>query len=309
MFILFRFFQAYGASVGSVIGQAMARDSYRGWELSYIYASVAMIMSFVPTIGSALGGYIVEYTSWQVVFRFLSVLAILMFAIYSRFLPETNTNIGTSSSIGFLSVLSTAIRDKILLSYAAIIGLFNGIIFGFYIQAPFIFIERLHIQPSYYGQLFLLLSVATLSGSLYVRYMLKKMSSAQKIRKIGFMFSGAGCILLVLLTSIIDRDADVYTMSLIIFLPMMLHLFGHSLIIPMILRDSLEDYREVTGTAGSILGSLYYGITAFICFIISIIHNHYINNFSYLFITLLFVAFILHCGTVKNQIPSKKLST
>ncbi len=32
-FIVLRFVQAYGASVGSVVGQAMTRDSYKGWEL------------------------------------------------------------------------------------------------------------------------------------------------------------------------------------------------------------------------------------------------------------------------------------
>ena len=34
--IILRFLQGYGASVGSVIGQAMTRDTYKGWELSYM---------------------------------------------------------------------------------------------------------------------------------------------------------------------------------------------------------------------------------------------------------------------------------
>ena len=79
MFILFRFTQAYGASVGSVIAQAMARDSYKGWELSYIYASVSTIMAFVPSIGSALGGYIIEYfEQWQYIFDFLILLSTIL---------------------------------------------------------------------------------------------------------------------------------------------------------------------------------------------------------------------------------------
>lgn len=39
MLMIARFVQAFGVSVGSVIGQAMARDSYQGSELSYVYAS------------------------------------------------------------------------------------------------------------------------------------------------------------------------------------------------------------------------------------------------------------------------------
>ena len=73
IFIILRFLQAYGASVGSVVGQAVTRDSYKGSELSYMYASVAMFMTVVPSIGSVIGGYIVEYTNWQTVFRFLTI--------------------------------------------------------------------------------------------------------------------------------------------------------------------------------------------------------------------------------------------
>jgi starch synthase len=40
-------------------------------------------------------------------------------------------------------VLKVALKDKTLLSYAFIVGMYNGICFGFYIQAPFIFIGRL----------------------------------------------------------------------------------------------------------------------------------------------------------------------
>ena len=61
-FIILRFLQAYGASVGSVVGQAMTRDSYRDWELSYMYASVAMVMAvamFANLIVAGLSGTVV----------------------------------------------------------------------------------------------------------------------------------------------------------------------------------------------------------------------------------------------------------
>jgi MFS family permease len=85
IFIILRFLQAYGASVGSVVGQAVTRDSYKGSELSYMYASVAMFMTVVPSIGSVIGGYIVEYTNWQTVFRFLTILSSVLLLIYIKF--------------------------------------------------------------------------------------------------------------------------------------------------------------------------------------------------------------------------------
>ncbi len=57
MLMIARFVQAFGVSVGSVIGQAMARDSYQGSELSYVYASLYPWLLFVPSLGSSIGGY------------------------------------------------------------------------------------------------------------------------------------------------------------------------------------------------------------------------------------------------------------
>ena len=292
-FIILRFLQAYGASVGSVVGQAMTRDSYRDWELSYMYASVAMVMAVVPSIGSAIGGYIVEYSGWKAVFRFLTILSSILLLIYIKFLPETNAYIGVARNNRFFSVLKIAIKDKVLLSYAFMVGAFNGICFGFYIQAPFIFIENLKMSPSNYGQLFLFLSGANLIGSIISRRLIKKFVNTFKVKLIGLIFSSTGCVLLLASSLIINDESTTDTISLLIFVPMTIHLMGHSLFVPMLLRHALEDYYKVTGSAGAIFGSLYYLITALVSFMISSLHSNDINNFAALFTILLSICLIL----------------
>lgn len=306
IFITLRFFQAYGASVGSVIGQAMTRDSYRGWELSYMYASVAMIMAVVPSVGSAIGGYIIEYSNWPTVFRFLTLLSGCLLIIYIIFLPETNAHTGVAKNHKFFSVVKIAIRDKVLLSYSFIVGAYNGICFGFYIQAPFIFIESLKMTPSRYGQLFLILSAANLIGSLAGRYLIKRFVSTFKIKVAGIIFSATGCLTLLIGAFLINEESSVLFVSLMIFVPMMIHLVGHSLIIPMLLRHALEDYVKVTGSAGSIFGSLYYLMTAFWTFLISSFHSNTINNFAYLFVVLEIAASTLFYFTIKWKAKGTK---
>jgi Bcr/CflA subfamily drug resistance transporter len=306
MFIALRFFQAYGASVGSVIGQAMTRDSYRGWELSYMYASVAMIMAVVPSVGSTIGGYIVEYSNWPTVFRFLTLLSGCLLIIYAIFLPETNAYTGVARSHRFFTVVKVAIKDKVLLSYSFIVGAYNGICFGFYIQAPFIFIENLKMTPSSYGKLFLILSAANLIGSLAGRYLIKRFVSTFKIKVIGIIFSVTGCLMLLIGAFLIDEKSSIMFVSLMIFTPMMIHLVGHSFLIPMLLRHALEDYFKVTGTAGSIFGSLYYLMTTFWTFLISSFHSDTINNFAYLFVTLEIATTVLFYFTIKWKAAGTK---
>lgn len=299
-FITMRVFQAYGASVGSVIAQSMARDSYKGWELSYIYASVSMIMSVVPSIGSAIGGYIVEYYGhWKYVFRFLIILSGTLLLIYIKFLPETNPHIGEGRNNRFYYVLKTALKDKILLSFAFMVGAYNGVCFGFYIQAPFIFIDRLNMPPSDYGKLFLILSVANLMGGLLCKYLIKRFVNIYRIKAIGLCFSTIGCVGLLLGAYLVRPSSSLIFATLMIFVPMAIHLMGHALVVPMLLRNALEDYMKVKGAAGSIFGSLYYMITAAVSFLISSFHSDTINNYAYLYATLLSICILLYYFTNK----------
>lgn len=293
MFIALRFAQAYGASVGSVVAQTMARDSFKGWELSYIYASVSMIMAFVPSIGSAIGGYIIEYLKyWEYIFYFLVIFSTILGLVYFKFLPETNPHIGQVNDSKFYQVFLTAIKDKKLITFAIIVGVYNGLCFGFYIQAPFIFIERLQMSPATYGKLFLLLTISNLSGGLIARYMISKYISTQKIMNLGLILSVIGCTSLLSCALFITQD-EVFYASISIFVPMAFQLMGHAMIVPMLLRHAIEDYGKVTGTAGSIFGSMYYLITAAVSFMIATFHSTKINNFAYLFAFLLALSVIL----------------
>ncbi len=303
--IALRFLQAYGASVGSVIAQAMARDSYKGRELSYIYASVGMIMSIISSLGSAVGGYIIEhYKEWQYVFIFLLFYSGILLLIYIKFLPETNPYIGQAKNNKFHRVLKTALKDKVLISYALMVGIYNGLCFGFYIQAPFIFIDKMKMLPSDYGKLFFILSIANFLGGLICRMLIKRFISTYKIKILGLSLSAIGGVLLLVASFLITDNSGIAFMATVIFIPMAIHLMGHAFIVPMLLRNALKDYHKATGAAGSIFGLLYYLITATVSFLISTFHSNLINNFAYLFIVLISccgMLFYLMSGWRKNN--------
>lgn len=293
MLMAARFCQAFGASIGSAVGQAMARDSYQGRELSYIYASLSVWLAIIPSIGSAVGGYIIEYYSWHYIFIFLSSSATLLYIIYSKYLPETNPYINIARDNKYFSILKIVLKDKIVWLYAFIVGAFNGITFGFYIEAPFIFIEKIGLSPSSYGKLALLLCGGNIFGGLLGSYLVKyKNVDNKKIIFIGLAFSLAGCSLLVISAYLISASLithqvnDNYLVITIIFVPIILHMVAHNLLMPIALRYALENYSKVTGTAGSVFGSLYYILVALIIFIVSKLHSDSISNFALLFLGL-----------------------
>lgn len=303
--MVMRFLQAFGASVGSVIAQAMARDSYQGHRLSYVYSSLAMGLAFLPSLGSLAGGYIVEYFGWRYVFVFLSSSSLLILLVCLKYLPETNGYIGSARNNKYLRILKIVVMDKIVLLYALIIGSFNGIMFGFYLEAPFIFINKLGISPSIYGKLAIMLSLANLTGSIINRKLNKIYVDTKKIMISGLILSLLGCTILVISSFLFMEHYHQKLLVPIIFIPMIMQMIGHSLLIPMILRYALEDYSRVSGTAGSIFGSLYYSIVAIISFIISTLHGETITNFTLLFFFLSMISSISFYLIQKWQ-PIKK---
>ena len=294
--LILRFIQAYGVSVGSVIAQAMARDSYSGRALSEVYVSIAICMSYVPSFGSMIGGYIVEYLGWQYNFRTLSLTSITLLIISLYNLPETNRYMDQARYHRYFDVLKTVLSDRVLLLYAWIVGAFNGMMFGFYIEAPFIFIQHFHFAPSEYGKLGFMITAGHLAGGLMNRYMVKSYFDNQKIIMTGLKISVASCIALFCGICLMPPDPSRGVIISIICIPVMLHIIGHNFAIPLILRFALEDYSKVTGTAGSIFGCLYYLLVAAINYMVSRLHGDSIVPFATLFLCLsitCLIAFLL----------------
>ncbi|MGV2432238.1 MAG UNVERIFIED_CONTAM: multidrug effflux MFS transporter [Rickettsiaceae bacterium] len=281
-----RFIQAMGASVGSVLAQAMARDSFEGKELAQVYVGVAISLSFVPSMGLIIGGYLVEYINWNANFWVLGVAGIIMLGLCGHYLPETSQHIGTSKHLSYFNILKRVATDKKVVLYALIIGCVSGMTIGFYVEAPFIFIDYFKMQPSQYGLIGFAIAGANLAGGLTNRYLVKRHISSYLAISYGIALSFAGCVIMFVGSFFLNSESSVSTAILIIVIPSMMHAMGHTFAVPHILHFALEDYREFSGTAGSIFGSFYYFIVAIVSFAISRIHGYSIASFTTLFLGL-----------------------
>jgi len=284
--LLFRFFQAFGVSVGSVLAQAMARDSFEGRDLAQVYVGVAISLSFIPSIGLILGGYLVEYISWNSNFWLLASGGILLLTLCSFSLPETNKYIGTNQADTYYNILKRILTDRKVLLYALIVGATSGMTIGFYVEAPFIFIDYFKMSPSEYGQIGFGIAAANLVGGLVNRYLVKKHVSSHLVISWGISISVIGCIIMFLGSFFLNEDSPVIAAIIVIVIPSMMHAMGHTFTIPHILHFALEDYRQVNGTAGSIFGSMYYMMVAMVSFGISKIPGTSIIAFTTLFLGL-----------------------
>ena len=86
--VIWRIFQAIGACVGPMLSRAMIRDRYSLAEAADKLSLITMLMAGAPIVGPSIGGLIVEFASWHMIFWAVAVVGVLI-GIGTFFLPET----------------------------------------------------------------------------------------------------------------------------------------------------------------------------------------------------------------------------
>jgi Bcr/CflA subfamily drug resistance transporter len=270
--LTWRFFQAFGASVGSVITQTILRDAYDGTERAKLFSIMSGALAFSPAVGPLLGGFMTQYFGWRGNFIFLSVFAVILLVWTVLSLKETRPEKAVLLSISQLKALTfSMLTSKQLWGHILLISGTNGILFGFYQEAPFVFIEQLGFSPSTYGCMGLLIAAATLLAS-RVSY-----QKSQDWPNCFLIRLGSLCILFGGILFALVAVLDVLSLGplglLYTILVLFLIFFGIGLIIPNSLSVALKSYRTAAGTAASVFGGCYYCLIATYTWLMGVLHN------------------------------------
>lgn len=284
LIMMSRFIQAFGASVGSVITQAILRESYSGSKATKVFATVGAVISIAPAIGPIIGAQLVTHFHYMSVFLFLIVLATVLLILTSVKLPETNLVKVDYSVKELVTVAFKLLKDKFVLLNAFAIAVFNAILFNFYSEAPFIFINNLKLSTSAYGNTGILIALGTITGAYVVNKLAVKTSSFNVIL-LGICIAVACSIFSIWAFA----SANIFMIYIAIFGIFL----GINIALPVILKTSLYAYEEVIGIASGIFGLMYYCMIGILTFIMSVIHTGNILVFPIYTLTLVIALFIL----------------
>ena len=273
--LLLRFFQALGASVGSVITQTMIRDVYEGKERHKLFAIVGGALAFSPAIGPWLGGLLCMTFGWKINFAFLAAAGLLLLIHCYLFLPETrpNNTIRLFQVNDLPKLAMKMLKDKHILFHVLLISACNGIIFGFYGEAPFVFIDLMGFSPSAYGLLGMALCGAGLLAS-FISHRMNEKFTPQQIIILGALIAFLGSLNLCAYAwgDLFTADSSLFQLSCII-LAISIIFLGVLLIISNSLSIALSNYKQALGMAGAIFGTLYYIGISFLTALMSYLHN------------------------------------
>lgn len=264
-----RFIQAFGAATGSVITQTMLRESVSGEKRHVMFAQISAVIAFTPAVGPLIGGWIDQYFGFRAVFFALVLMSVLLFLYAFLRLPET-TDVSTRTKVAVMPVMRRMAASPRVLVFGLLIGGINGVLFSYYAEAPFLFIEYFRMSPGIYGFLGIIVAMASVLGAMISKRLLTKVAP-EKIIHIGCLVMTGGAFLLTGANGL-SMLPDIW-MLLGILIALFVMLIGSGIALPNCLSLSLVSFHDVIGTAGAVFSLGYYLLVSLATWGMSLLHN------------------------------------
>ena len=239
-----RVMAAFGAAVGSVGTQTAIRDCFNGQELAQVFSLMGIAMAISPAVGVLSGTVLTHYWGFQGVFTGLAVLAALLLGYAAWQLPETRPRQRVQDP--FFSTFKRMLKDSDIWRSAVLVALLNICMFGYYQLAPFHF-EALAIPPQWFGYTGLVLAIGVGIGAV-----VNKVLVARNWMFISLLILACGLGLLGGIVMWVIENTLWFVLAMI---PVVM---AYGIAIPNILARALRRYKDCVGTAGAILGLMYY---------------------------------------------------
>ena len=90
MLLAFRALQGLSAGVGLIVGRAVIRDVLHGDDAQRLMSQVSMIFGIAPAIAPVVGGWVLGWSRWPMVFWFLVAFSLALLLATWLGLPETH---------------------------------------------------------------------------------------------------------------------------------------------------------------------------------------------------------------------------
>ena len=249
LMVMLRFIQAVGASVGSVIARAIARDLFDQDEAIHAFSFMSAAMGIAPIIAPIIGGAVAHLYGHQSVYLVTAIVGGLVLHRAWMHVPETRPNIRQDvqqevDGIGIRTLLSS----PRFLGYTGIFGFTQGTFFSFLGIGAAIFSDYFSIGALGFGMIWGSLAIFYVLGSTRVNPLAEQFGR-QKLTKfcvfasIGVAWSGVLSLQLF--------DVNLFT----VLIPLAGLMFFSGMLIPIAMFGAVEPFPQISGTASGISSS------------------------------------------------------
>ncbi|WP_125768499.1 multidrug effflux MFS transporter [Lapidilactobacillus wuchangensis] len=259
-----RLLQAFGAAAGSVVTQTIMRESFSGVRGEKVFAQVSAAMALSPALGPLIGGALQTYFgNYRSVFAALIMMAVLLLLAVGWRLPETRSEqLQQQPTIAWTKVAQRMLTSPQVWVYCLIISGINGVLFSYYAEAPFIFIDHFGMSAVQYGWLGMVVAAASIVGATIANHLAGKLAPS-KVAGSGLLLALIGASMMALVANLV--------------VPLLIAIFivfcGLNITLPIALNQALVGFEDVIGTASGLLSFVYYLVISALTFLMSAMHD------------------------------------
>jgi MFS transporter, DHA1 family, multidrug resistance protein len=257
---LYRFFEALFGGIVVVNAAASVRDRFHGAEAAKVFALMGMVRSLAPLLAPAIGAFIIHFFTWEAVFIFLTIYALVVAFFVYKDLDESYTYTKQNVIESYKIVLKNITALKAMLTLGFSFG-------GFFIiiaKSSFIYIEYFKITtdnfPFFFAINFIILMIM-----IKVNVTLLKKHSPIELVKMAILVQIISAGLFALNYENISLLTTVILIAF--YMSMMAFIFGNCMAL------ALEHFPKNAGVASGVIGVLQFGLGALISSIALSFHD------------------------------------
>jgi DHA1 family bicyclomycin/chloramphenicol resistance-like MFS transporter len=256
--LLWRALQAFGGGAIGVCVTATLRDHYKGNHLAKMMSYLMMVTIIAPMIAPFIGGQILRFFGWPIIFYMLAALGSISLVFYF-FLVDESHNKEQHIDFSIKSIgnnYARIIKDPHSLAYLLLGSFSSAPMFIFITSSPFVYIEYFGVSEQKFGLLFGA-NVLLMMASSWVNSFLLNSIPYSKIMGFAIIFRMLPATGLLCVGFFADKNLFIYLVPLIILTIGFLPLVG-----PNAMTGLMSKHGKNAGSAASLAGMSRFGIGA-----------------------------------------------
>ena len=246
--LMFRALQGLSAGVGLIVGRAVIRDVLHGDDAQRLMSQVSMIFGIAPAIAPVIGGWILGWQAWPVIFWFLVLFSLTLLLATWLALPETHP-----PAARLPLQPRPLLRDYVAIflnprfQRLAAASTFNfGALFLYIASAPAFVLDLLHLNERSFAWFFVPMIGGMMLGAFVSGRIAGRVHGTRQTLA-GFICCGVAAAANVLYNLLQPEPSVPWAV-----LPMMLNSFGIALVFPILTLAILDMYPRQRGSASSL---------------------------------------------------------
>ena len=286
-FIALRFFEALGGCAGVVIARAIVNDLFEIKEAAGIFALMMVFSSLAPMLSPTFGGILLEYFSWHSIFATLFALGILLFLMILFGLKESAPHLKNKkfSHHEAMKSYKFVLSDKRFLVYILCASFALAAMFAYITGSSFVFTQFFGLSEQKFALLFGANALGfVICANINARLVLKYESEKILAKALMIMFIST---VILLVNAFFHPNFLLFGLSIFTSIAML------GFIAPNTTTLAMARFKEHSGTASAVLGTVQFGFAGLISFVVGAINAN----------TPIILAFVMcACVLVANMI-------